>query len=183
MNHQLRGAFRTDSGMFGVWDSNHFSNIHDYDEWEAELLEDADIQRHIIAGHFVPINVHSDGVFEFEVRIGAIESPGGLSSREHQYLAATSNAYLFRSTGELNVSGIEFVEATPRGNVGTLEIPSGDYTVTVHLITWGEEPGAKDAQGNPTAKALPDFVVLLSRSGSTAQVYRTEVNTFEEPAA
>ena len=182
MNLQLRGAFRTDSGMFGVWDSKHFSDINGYDDWEEEFLEDVDIQRHITAGHFVPINIHSDGAFEFEVRVGTTESPSELSSREKQYLTVSSRAYLFRSTGELNISGIEFVEATPGSNVGKLQIPSGDHTVTVHLIAWDEEPGARDAQGNPTAQALPDFVILLNQSDSTAQSYRTEVQTFEEPA-
>lgn len=169
--------------MFGVWDSRHFSNINDYDAWETELLEDEDIERHIIAGHFVPINIHSDGVFEFEVRVGETGAPGSLSAREKQYLTVSSEAYLFRSTGELNISGIEFVEAAPEGNVGTLQIPSGDYTITVHLIAWDEEPGAKDAQGNPTVEALPDFVILLNRSDKMAQSYRNEINTFAEPSA
>jgi hypothetical protein len=183
MNLQLRGTFQTDSGMFGVWDSHHFSSINDYDTWELELLEDEDIQLHIAARHFVPINIHSDGVFEFAVRVGETGVPSSLSAREKQYLTVSSEAYLFRSTGEANISGIEFVAAAPEGNVGTLKIPSGDYTVTVHLIAWDEEPGARDTQGNPIAEALPDFVILLNPSDGTAQSYRNEINTFDERAA
>ncbi len=45
-----------------------FVNIHDYDTWDAELGEDAGIQRHVAAGNLVPINTGSDGAFAFVVR-------------------------------------------------------------------------------------------------------------------
>ena len=66
---RLRRAYATDSGMYAIWEPTAFSGVHDYATWEEQLLNDPDIERHIGAGHFVPINVHSDGISEIEVRI------------------------------------------------------------------------------------------------------------------
>ena len=179
MNQQLRRTLITGSAAFGVWDSQHFSAVHDYETWEAELLEEEDIERHIAAGHFVPITIYSDGAFEFEVRVGVGEARSSLNSRERQHLIASSEPYLFRSAGELNISGIEFVEATPEEQVGQLQIIAGEYDIIVHHNAWENEPGAKDAQGQPSPEALADFVVLVNKSDGTVQNYQTEFNTFE----
>jgi len=64
MNDILRRVFATDSGMVAVWQPEQFHGIVDYDTWERELLEDADISRHIQNGAFVPLNVHADGAYE-----------------------------------------------------------------------------------------------------------------------
>ena len=179
MNLRLRRTLITGSGSFGVWDSQPFSNVHDYDTWEAELLEDDDLERHITAGHFVPITLYTDGAFEFEVRVGSGAERSSLSAREQAYLKLSSEPYRFCSVGELNISGIEFIEATPREDVGRLQISAGEYTVTVHLIEWEKEPGAKDTQGHPTPDALPDFVVLVNQPEGTGQRYCQETSTFD----
>jgi len=68
----------TDSGMVAVWQPEQFHGIVDYDTWERELLEDADISRHIQNGAFVPLNVHADGAYECAIRAGSAETPATL---------------------------------------------------------------------------------------------------------
>lgn len=174
--NRLRGTYWTDSGMLCLWQAAAFQGVHDYDSWEKELLEDPDIIRHIKQGEFVPINIRSDGVFEVEIRMGAAEA---LDEREKRHLVVTSMPYLFRSVGELHVSGIEHVTARPGDAVGTLRVAPGDYAATIHLIAWDEEPGAADEQGNPKPDALPDFVVLMQPALEKDRNYRTAVETFE----
>lgn len=161
---QGRKTCATDSGMWGVWDCKHFSGVRDYDTWEAELLEDADILRHVRAGHFVPINLNTDGAFEIEVRVGETGAPASLAARERSLLTVASADYLLRATGEGIVcfGGIEHVGWKPALEVGRVRPSVGDYAVRVHLINWSEEPGTKGPDGHPTPTALPDFLVLLN---------------------
>lgn len=163
--------------MHCLWSDAAFSEVHDYDAWEKELLDDADIERHIRAGDFVPIYIHSDGVAEIEVRIGNVAVPAALSDREAKYLTVVSEAYLFRSRGSLCVSGIEDVSAEPDEATGIVTLPAGEYKATVSLLAWDEEPGMKDAQGNARPGALPDFLVLVNPRGKETN-FRTSVETF-----
>jgi homoserine dehydrogenase len=72
--------------MLCVWSQPAFAEIHDYDSWEPELCEDEDIIRHIQAGHFVPINIGSDGVSEVELRVGSAGERAVITDRESKYL-------------------------------------------------------------------------------------------------
>ena len=182
MNPILRGVFATDSGMLAIWSKERFHGITDYDSWERELLEDADIIRRIEVGAFVPINIQSDGAFACEVRYGDTNSPAELSEREKKFLVVASDRYLFRSAGESFISGIEHVEREPGSGVGRLCIPAGCYSAIVHIIGWDDEPGAKTADGKPASTALPDFVILLNPIPSEGGDFRKKVDTFEEPA-
>ena len=173
----LRQAFATDAGIHCLWNDTAFSGVNDYDTWEKELLDDADIERHIRAGDFVPLYIHSDGVVEIQVRVGSVEAPAVLSAREAKYLAVASEPYLFRSRGRLCVSGIEYVSAGPDESVGTTPLSVGDYAVTVALLAWDEEPDMRDAQGSPKSTALPDFLVLVNPQVGTED-FRTTVETF-----
>lgn len=84
--NKLRKTLVTDSGMHCLWDALYFSIIQDYDSWENELLEDEDIIKHISKGSFVPINIHSDGAFEFEIRVSTSEEFQQLSERKKNTL-------------------------------------------------------------------------------------------------
>ncbi len=163
MTIHLRKVLATDSGMFAVWERTSFAHIVDYDSWEKELLEDANIARHIKSGALVPIDLGSDGAYEFELRVGSFEQKAALASRERDFLTVSSALYQFRSSGTVCLSGIEYIGGELESEeVGVLKIPSGEYAVTVHMIAWDGEPGAKDAQGNPGPNALPDLVVLAN---------------------
>ena len=57
MSTLLQGVFATDAGMLALWDRQNFQGITDYETWESELLEDEDIQHHIVAGAYVPLYI------------------------------------------------------------------------------------------------------------------------------
>jgi hypothetical protein len=171
-----RNIYPTDAGMHCLWNQAAFAAVKDYDSWERELLEDADIERHIRAGNFVPLNIGSDGAMEIEIRIGTAESPAQLNARDTKYLIVASEPYYLRSTGMIGVCGIESVAVPPGADVGSMKLPAGDYAVTVHLIAWDEEPGMQTDEG-PAPGALPDYLVLINPAG-TANQFRTSVQTF-----
>lgn len=174
-----RGVHITGSGMQCVWDQSAFATVTDYDSWARALLNDSDIGRHISAGHFVPLNIGSDGAMEVEVRVGTRESPAELTPREARYLIVRSEPYRLQSTGPAGVSGIEQVAVPPEASVGTVPLPSGEYAVTVHLIAWDEEPGMQTEDG-PAAGALPDYLVLVNPAQPGTR-YRTAIQTFDRP--
>jgi hypothetical protein len=170
----------TDAGMFALWDPARFTHIIDYQTWEDSLLEDSGIAVHIDAGYLVPVNIASDGAFQFLVRASASQAPA-LTGRERQYQMVASQPYLYRSTGTAHVTGIEHIGASPPPDASAITLAEGSYAVTIHLIDWEAEPGAQDSQGEPTPDALPDFVVLIGPSASEDTVFRTKIETFDRP--
>ena len=174
-----RGVYPTDAGMHCLWDQATFAKVRDYDSWASELLDDANIERHIRAGAFVPLNIGSDGAMEIEVRVGTAQAPAALSARESQYLIVRSEPYLLRTQGAVGISGIEHVAIPVADGAGDMAVPPGDYAVRVHLIAWDEEPGMQTDQG-PAAGALPDYVVLIDPV-SNGTSFRSAVSTFPTP--
>lgn len=172
-----RGLHGTDAGMHCVWEPSAFDSVVDYDSWASELLDDQSIERHIAAGHLVPLNIGDDGAMEVEVRYGTSAHPAELTDRETKYLIVRSKPYLFRSNGQACVSGIEHVAVPPTMSVGCMELPAGVYATTVHLIAWDEEPGMQTDDG-PAEGALPDYIVLIN-PGSQTSNYRSSRRTFE----
>ena len=124
---QIVGVLPTDSGMHAVWDRGHFNGVVDYDTWEAELLHDADIERHIADGHFVPINIHADDAYAIAVRFDSVTLPA-LSGDEIRRVVVASEPYVFNSKGRIDVSGIEYVAEVP-DQTRTLSavVPAGRY--------------------------------------------------------
>jgi hypothetical protein len=169
----------TDAGMHALWNPARFAGITDYETWENALLEDDDITQRIRAGELVPVNIRSDGAFQFLVRIGTASQAPALTSRERQYLLVSSQPYLYLSDCTARLTGIEHICADPGPATLALTVPAGPNAVTVHLIEWDAEPGAKDAHGKPASGALPDFVVLISPGGTTGNPYRTRLQTFD----
>lgn len=170
--------------MLAFWDPASFTHIVDYESWELELLEDETIAEHLGAGKLVPLNILCDGRFGVLVRGDATAEPD-LTERERKYLSATSQPYLFRSSGIARISGIEEVGAFPDPSSGPddmapteIEVPAGEYAVTVHLIDWEAEPGILNDQGEAAESALPDFVVLIGPAA--VGPFRTDVETFDD---
>ena len=121
------GTYTTEYGMYGIWSRPHFLGIlKDQKSWEREILEDENIERHIRAGAFVPINLRLDGTVDIEIRIGTTSEPAALSDSESKHLSAASDPYLFRATGELWVSGIEHVLETPDPEAASLAVDRGE---------------------------------------------------------
>ena len=72
----------TEAGMHALWAPEPFADLHDDDTWDAELGDDADIQRHVVAGDLVPINIGAGGAASFVVRVGDRGSrPGSANAR------------------------------------------------------------------------------------------------------
>ena len=168
---------RTDAGMLALWNPTQFSTIVDYDAWERELLKNEDILQHVRAGHLVPINIGRDFAAGITARIEPLAGPK-LSEREARYLFASSEPYLYVSDGEMCVSGLEGIGRDPPPS-GVMAIAPGRYQVTIHMLNWDDEPGAKDETGRPAAHALPDFLILVSPEPTPNSVYRTELETFD----
>ncbi len=175
MNH--RGLYPTGAGMHCLWNPAAFAAVNDYDSWAKELEQDKDIERHIRAGAFVPLNIGSDGAMEIEIRVGTPEAPATLNERETQYLIVASQPYLLRSTGAIGVSGIEEVSYPVSRRAGSVSLPNGDYAVTAHLIAWDEEPGMQTDDG-PAPGALPDYLVLINPAKPGTE-FRTAIGTFK----
>jgi hypothetical protein len=141
----------TAAGMHALWDVAAFDKVDGYDAWADELEDDADIERHIKAGHFVPIYIHGDGVFCITVRADGQAMPA-LTSDEEQRVVARSAVYRLTTSGRIAVSGIEHVgPVDARVPAGQLE--PGDYDVVVHLMDYDDVPSRGDDH--------PDFVVTV----------------------
>jgi hypothetical protein len=173
-----RSALVTDAGMLALWAPEPFAGVTGHDAWEAELLEDEDLTRHIAAGHLVPLNVGADGAYGVAVRTGSVSEPAMLTEREFRYLYLTSEPYLLVSSGRAVVSGIEHVSGDARYG-HAVAVPAGRWSVTVSVLDWELEPDAVDVRGRPAPSALPDFAVLLNPERGSAATYRTSLYTFE----
>lgn len=169
----------TDAGMHALWDPAGFTGITNYQTWEDALLEDDDITEHVRAGELIPVNIGGDGAFRFLARVGTAGHAPALTSRERQYLVASSQAYLYRSGGSAFLTGIEHICADPGPDTPVLTIPAGPSAVTIHLIDRQAEPAARDTRGKPAPGPLPDFVLLISPEGTTGNPYRTRLQTFD----
>lgn len=166
----------TGCGMFGLWDYEAYKNIDDYDKWEPLFCEDEDIEKQIERKHFVPVNIHSDGCFGFVLKID-----DELNEREQKYVCVKSEEYLLKTSGKVVLSGIEHIDGGVKDNKAVIiDVPAGNYSVTVHLISWEDEEGAYLDNGEINPNALPDFVILLKSNANTDKLYRESINTFSE---
>jgi hypothetical protein len=165
----LTATLRTDSGMHVVWDRSHFLEVHDYQTWEHELLEEAELLRHIAEGHLVPININSDGAFTITVRADPGQIPE-MSPEEQGRTLALSEPYRFHCVGHIDISGIEYVTGAPAmPEVVSESFPAGEYESRVCLLDWDDFAVRTDRN--------PDFVVLLGPSESDC--FRRSVTTFD----
>jgi hypothetical protein len=171
----------TDAGLFALWNPSRFSHVTDYSSWEASLGDDADVAEHARAGDLVPIDLDADGAFGFLIRADSARAVT-LTDREQLYVTASSKPYLFQGEGTAHLSGIEYVSAAPPPATPAIGLPEGRYAVTVHLIDWAAEPGARDPSGKPADGALPDVVVLLGPAAEDAR-FRSTTRTFSKTPA
>lgn len=166
----------TNSGMWALWDYESYKNIDSYDKWEPLFCEDEDIAKQIEKKAFVPACIFEDGCRAFTLRIDE-----ELTEREQKYICVKSEEYIFSSNGKAVLSGIDSIDAkiTPKEAI-VFDLPKGNYSVRVFLLSWDEEPGAYLADGSISPDALSDFVVLLKSNADENKEYRKRVNTFSE---
>lgn len=172
------GFFDTRVGVLCLWDHAAFAHISDWLTWEQELLEDWDIERHIQLGNLVPVTTNSPGSYHLMARAGTETVPASLSKREQTYLLYTSTPYRLKTKGVVCLGALEDVggESPPQGCM--LQIPPGEYQVTVHWIRWDHEPGAQTMEGLPAPGALPDFLLLINPLKTGTQ-FRSCLQTFD----
>ena len=180
---QARKTLLTDSGMWAVWEPAYFSHVVDYESWEKELIEDASILHHVSTGALVPINLHSDGVYEFELRIGDLTEPATLSQREKSLLVVSSAFYKLKVRRKICVSGLEYIgQHIDEELTACLVAPTNTYAVSAHIIEWDKEEDSKDINGNPSSNALPDFVILANQVVNESNIeYAESLETFPKP--
>lgn len=163
----------TDAGMLALWNGAAFEAVTSYESWETTVNER--LNEAITLGEIVPVGIQGDGAFAVRIALAS-----DLTDREQRFLVVTSDPYLLSTEGPTFLSGVEAVGDRDNAPLA-LEIAPGRYAVRVALIAWDDEPGAKDAAGNPTSMALPDFVVQINPETGT-ETYRTEAATFDPPS-
>jgi hypothetical protein len=164
----------TDAGALALWRGSAFAEVDGYDAWEErvnERLPDA-----IRSGELVPVGIQGDGAFGVRLAV----APDTATEREARYTVVTSQPYLLVADGgPVFMSGIEAVGDRQRSPV-TLFLPKGRYAVRASIVAWDEEPGARDAGGEPGPDALADFLVTIVRS-EASETFRTSEHTFDPP--
>jgi len=168
----LRAVLPTDSGMHALWDPEAFRSVCSFETWEQALLKKDGIRRHIQAGAFVPIYVHSDGSPLIEVRVGTATGPAAYDQASAKILRR-SGAYLFKSEGALAVSGIEYIGGEPKESARALKLPPGRWSVVILEV--------EAIAGTPKdiAKTIPDFVALVNPEPVSTPTYRQTEETFQ----
>lgn len=169
---EFRAVIGTDAGMCALWQPERFEHIKDYDDWEKELIEDEDIERHVSEGTFVPLYLRADIVFDVVVRLGA-----GLSEREEPYRLGWSEPYRFISRGNKAMGGLEHVGEMADG-AKTFPLAAGTYSVIAHFVDWQAEPGSLGPDGEVTSEALSDLVIELHEASEPEPAYRTSLDTW-----
>jgi hypothetical protein len=168
----------TGAGMFGLWQPERFDAVASLDEWEDQVADDTALSAHILEGAFVPINILADGAFQIAVRGG--RGANDLSERERRVRLVSSDAYLLVSKGRVLLGGIEAVGRYSGAPSVPIYLPTGRYSVRIHLIDWKAELGAAGPDGHPTESALSDFVVQISPESGRGP-FRTNTVTFDRP--
>lgn len=167
-----RKILSTNSGMWVLWDYDHYRHINSLDEWEKYFLEDSDILAQTDIAKIVPVNIRSDACLEFEVKINE-----ALNERENKYVYLKSEEYLFETDGTAILSGIEYVDSDAENSL-KLTLEKGKYDVTVYMMDWEAEPGMQLKNGKPAPGALPDFIIGINKTEGNKN-YRKSIETFD----
>lgn len=170
----IEKAVSTSCGMWGLWDYEEYRTVVTYEDWDALFCENDAMKQQIAKAKFVPINIHSDGCFQFRVKINKT-----LSDREKQYVFMQSQEYLFESSGQVVLSGIEAINRAVNASDGIMfDLYRGKYAVSICMIDWTKEPNMKLPDGTPSPNALPDFIVLIHSIMEEQTDYRKGLETF-----
>jgi hypothetical protein len=167
---RLTATLTTDAGMHVLWDRTYFAGVRDYDTWANELEDDQDIQNHIIGGHIVPVSIHIDGAFTFNIRADETSMPA-LSQAEESRVVGRSEPYRFACEGQAQISGIEYVHADPDDHVASIQLVRGAYDVVAYLMDYDDVPRRTDEH--------PDFIITIGPAVTKSP--RQSLETFDRP--
>lgn len=176
---QISRTVRTDAGLCAIWQTDYFVETGNPDDWDDWASDDELLVQAISAGAVVPVGVGADGVFEVLIRWNF--SGSGLTEREGRHVLVSSEPYLLASSGVLYIGGLEEAGDLPGRDTNRIELPTGRYSVVVHLVDWKAEDESVGPDGSPREGALPDFVVEIRAEGGAGNSYRTKSATFSRP--
>jgi hypothetical protein len=123
----------TGAGWCCIWDPAAFTHITDEDAHFDALIDEDGLARTIAAGRIVPINDEADGGYDIGIRVVDDAS----APPEADCATEVSQPYKLLTTGEICVSGMEFVGHPTDSTVHRLTIPSGKYVATVYNLDDG----------------------------------------------
>lgn len=163
----------TSFGMWGLWDYEKYKNVENYNEWSVFFDEVDDIMKQITSHSFVPINIGSDGAFEFKVIFEE-----DLNDRERKYILVSSKPYLIKSSGLLKLSGIEYIGGKIKDR-DCITIPTGEnkFVVVIHLIDWKAEKSRFSSDSQFLSRTLPDFIIEIKYKATLIDL-NDDIRTF-----
>ena len=171
----LEKGIYTGAGMWTLWDYNQYKDIMSYEEWEEHFLDNNTLKLEIESNKLVPIYLHTNGSYKFKIKINE-----NLDERENKYAFNKSDEYLFKTSEDAVLSGIEAITGDIRDHEGIrFKLDAGLYAVTIYLIAWDREPGMKDEDGYAKEEALPDIIVCLNKINDINRSFRTNISTFD----
>jgi hypothetical protein len=143
----------TGAGWCCLWDAVAFRHVVDESTHYDALIDKDGVRRSIAAGGLVPVNDFGDGGYDIGVRIADNPNESPMSAEEISSAVATSKPYRFCTSGQICVSGMEFVGEPFVGE-------PIDRPIARHVI----QPGTYVAQvyrfGSNSA-GLPEFLIAL----------------------
>jgi len=118
------------------------------------------IRKELSTGTLVAVSTGGDGGYKIRV------TDGSLTECERKYARHAKKFRLRVKHGRLYLDGgyalpSEMADDPEDFPNQWLEIPNGDYEVTVHVIDWSKEPGALTANDKVTDQALPSYVAVF----------------------
>jgi hypothetical protein len=146
---QFQQGCMTGAGWCCLWDAGAFRHVVDESAHYDALIDKDGVRRSIAAGGIVPVNDFGDGGYGICVRIADTPNESPLSDEEISSAIATSEPYRFCTSGDVCVSGMEFVgEPIDNRHVARHSIAPGTYVAKVYRF-------------GPDGPKVPEFVVTL----------------------
>jgi hypothetical protein len=140
----------TGAGWCCLWDAAAFGHVVDESTHYDAMIDHDGVRKSIASGGLVPVNDFGDGGYDIGVRIADNPNESPISEEEILSAIATSKPYRFCTSGDLCVSGMEFV-GVPVDNrcVARYGISPGTYIANVYRFGPDKWP------------QLPEFLVTL----------------------
>jgi hypothetical protein len=145
---QYRQGCMTGAGWCCLWDATAFRHVVDESAHYDALIDKDGVRRSIASGGLVPVNDFGDGGYDIGLRIADNPNEPPISAEEISAAIATSKPYRFSTSGDVCMSGMEFV---------------GDPIDNRHVARHGISPGTYVAmvyRFDQDSK-MPEFLVVL----------------------
>jgi hypothetical protein len=156
--------FSTDFRALAVFDNAELPHrVRDRAGWwrEDDLRDVPEVMEGVIA--LLPIG--REGTYRAQLRVAEApsdaEQPWAVAAVEGLGLRVTSGEAFVGAPERLPGDGAGQRLSHIPGTGAIVEVPPGDYAVTVHILHWREEDAHYDDDGEVRPEAPPDFLVLL----------------------